>query len=214
MRAQLLGHATPGGREVGCDDQGYSLDAQRGDDGDADRAAADHDGGAPFDGAGLVDRVEAHRQRLGQGGVLGIGPGRQGHDATGVDDHPLRVAAGPHVREAEGVGPLGVPHQGMDGDDGAGRQVVDALAAGQHPSGQLVAHHEVGAGVEVEHAQAAALGGGDEAGAMVAAVQVGAADPAGDRLEQHMAGQQRRLGHLVHPQLAAPQHQRSHGRGP
>jgi hypothetical protein len=66
---------------------------QRGDDREADRSAAEHKGHLAGFNAGLVDRVQADRHRLGQRRMPRVQPVRHGQQQRRGKQHPLGVPA-------------------------------------------------------------------------------------------------------------------------
>ena len=72
--AHRLGQLASPGRKVGGHDGFHAALAKRGDDREADRAAAEHQGGLAALDRRLVHRVQADGHRLGQRGVRGSSP--------------------------------------------------------------------------------------------------------------------------------------------
>jgi hypothetical protein len=67
----LGGELAPARREVGGDDRAGILQTQRGDDGETDRTAPDHERHVVTVETRFLDRVQADRHRLGERSVLG-----------------------------------------------------------------------------------------------------------------------------------------------
>jgi hypothetical protein len=85
--------------------------------------------------------------------------------------------------------------------------VLDDLGA------ELVPHHHVAGQVHREHA-ARAPGGGHELLGVLEGVEVGAADAAGERLDQHLARARLGGGQVGHHEAPAPHHGGTHGAHP
>ena len=121
------------------------------DDGQADRPAADDDGDLSLLDLAALNGVPADGHRLGQRGLVGWQPVRDGQRERLLDEQLFGIGAGGRGREPDGVDVLATPDQ-RDGDDGrAGAQrlagagpVVEDFAA------ELVAeHHRLGRAHEV-----------------------------------------------------------------
>ena len=182
---------------------------QRGDHGQADRAAPDDEAGLALGETGQTHGVLAHGQRLGQRGELGAdGVGHReaqqllehhvlGEGArvgVGVADlfHPCRpeddwhrADAGPHGQRGGGTGP--VLH---------------------HFGAELVAEHAVGLRVEGGHAHRVHQPG--EMREVGQGVQVGSTDSGGQRAHHDVARGRHGVGHLAHDQPSAPRHCGTH----
>ena len=125
------------------------LQTQSGDDRQADRSTAEHDGrGARLD-ARLVDGVQPDGHRLGEGGVPGVEAVRDLERQHVRQDDLLGVAARIEVREAHRVHSFGVEHHRHRHHEVTLGAVADVVAQGDHLGRELMAHHHVM--VEVHH---------------------------------------------------------------
>ena len=163
----------------------------------ADRPAAEHADGSARRRAGDVDPVQRDRERLDQRAVGELDPVGEPPEHLGGADHPLGVAAvvrpepdaarhrGDHVELVE-------RRERIDADAVARRPAVDAGADLGDDAGELVAHHR-------------ALR--ERPGRQH--VEIGAADPAGLDLDDHLPVAGSRIGDVANLERLL----RAHGYG-
>jgi hypothetical protein len=209
--AQLLGGGAAAGRIVGGDHRPSALRLQRGDHGEADRPAAHHETDGGLVQPRLGDRVQADREGLGQRRLLGgeaIGHGQ--HQGLG-EQHALGEAAGQAVGEAQRLHAARCQGHGHADHTGSGLQRLGrARAMVEDLGAELVAEDGVGGGIEAVVRASGAAREVDHVLHVVQRVQVGPADAAGQRPDQHLAVRRLQLGDLVADQLPVAPHYGSH----
>lgn len=155
--------------------------------------------------------MDPHGHGLGHGSVFagqGVGGGDEG---VGGDEELLGIAAGEVVAVADGVVVPFVEETGhgrgalADGDAG-----LCIRAVGEDFDAELVPHDDVTGEVHVEDARAG-FGGGDELGRELEGVEVGSADAAGERFDEHLTGPGLGIGDLVDEELSVAHDHCLHG---
>ena len=188
-----------------------TLDLQRSDHREPDRAAADHERHLAALHPRLLDRMHADRQRFGQRGVLRQQAVRHFQQQRFAEQHPLGIAADILVGIADALRPRRRQQRRQRTDARAGlepllraRPVIDDLAA------ELMAEHDIARRV---HRLAAGDACSDcgETMRVLARMQIGAADAAGERFDQHLLRTGHRLGHGIDDNLALPEDRSAHG---
>ena len=192
-------------RIIRSHDRMQPLQFQRRDHGEPDRAAADHQRHLVAADIGLGHRVHADRQRLGQRRMFRREAVRHFQQQRLAEQHALGIAADIVVGIADALRPLRRQQRRQRTDAGAGFQL--ALGAGaviEHLAAEFVAEHDIAG--EVHRLAAGKMPCHfDHAMGMLARVQVGAADAAGQRPDQHLPRGRLRLGHGVDDDLAVPE---------
>ena len=186
---------------------------ERRDDRQPDGAAADHQARLTGFEAGEPHGMLAHGQGFGQRGhVAGEGVGHREQEDL-LEGHVLGQGARVEVGVADLLDPGGPEDDRHRADPGADGErpggvgaVLDDLGA------ELVPEDAVGAGVECGDPHRFHQPG--EVGEVRQRVQVGAADPGGQRPHDHMARARCHVGYLGNHQLAGPGHRSSHGCAP
>ena len=192
----------PRRRIVGGDDRMQPLQLQRRDHREPDRAAADHQRHLVAAQIGLRDRVDADRQRLGQRRMLRRKPVGHLQQQRLAEQHALGIAADIVVGIADALRSLRRQQCRQRTHPRAGfqlalraRAVIDDLAA------EFVAEHHIAG--EVHRLAAGKMPGKfDHAMGVLARMQVGAANAAGQRLDQHLPCARLRIGQGVDDDLA------------
>ena len=158
--------------------------------------------------------MDADRERFGQRGVFGRQPVRHFQQQRLAEQHALGIAADIVVGIADALRAFRGQQRRQRTYPGAGfqlalraRPVIEDLAA------EFVAEHDVAG--EVHRLAAGKMPGQfDHAVGVLARVQVGAADAAGQRLDQHLPRARLRLGHRIDDDLAVPENGCAHRRPP
>jgi hypothetical protein len=185
--AELFGERATCRRIVGGDDRVHPSDLQRRDDGEPDRPAADHQRHlAAFD-IGLCDRVHADRERFGQRGMLGRQTVGDFEQQGFAEQHALGIGADIVVGVADALRAFGGQKRRQRADFGAGLEFLRcARTIVEHLAAEFMAEHDVARKI---HRLAAGkmFCQFHHAVAVLARVQVGAADAACQRFYQHHA---------------------------
>ncbi len=103
VRTHLRGERAPCRREVGRDDRLDAAPRELVDHREADRAAPEHDRGVALSDVRLRDRVDADRERLGEGGVSMADAVRHLHRDEIAEQHELAVATRELIRVPDRV---------------------------------------------------------------------------------------------------------------
>jgi hypothetical protein len=143
-----------------------------------------------------------HCQRFGQRRVQRVEPGRHRSQQHLLQHHVLGEPARVAVGVADGLGPLRAQHHRHGAHRGADRD--HALGVGavvEDLRGELVTEDQRPVGLQHVAAGDAARER-RELREVLAGVQVGPADAAGDRPHQHLTGARHRVGHLGHLQAS------------
>ena len=207
--AELGRQCAPRRRVVGGDDRMQPPDFQRGDDRKPDRPAADDQRHLAAPDIGLGNRVNADGEWLGQRGVLRRKPVRHFQQQRLAQEHRLRIAADIVVGIADARDALRGEQCRQRADMRAGLQlalgagtIVDDLAT------ELVAEDDVARQIHrlapgLDRHLHHALG-------VLSRVEVRAADAAGKRLDQHLAGSGCRRRHAVDDNLTVSKNRSPH----
>ena len=180
-----------GRREVRRHDQWHAPQSKRSDHREPDRTTAEDHRGPVSSGSRSVNGVEPYGNRFGQRRQLRIDATGNGKHAIGMHEQALRERSRQVIRIAEGNDPAGPAGNGMGDDRRVGTEAGDACSHLDDPARELVPEHHVGVGVEVEETEASNLGRLDEIVGIPARVQISSADPARDRLEEHVSRKHR-----------------------
>ncbi|MGY2804582.1 hypothetical protein ACVIHF_001312 [Bradyrhizobium sp. USDA 4506] len=158
----------------------------------------------------IATRMHADRKRLGERGVLGRKPVRHFEQQRLAEQHLLGIAAEIIVGIADALRALRRQQRRQRAHFRPGlqlarrvRAVVEDLAA------ELMAEHDVARQIH-RRATGQELAQLHHAVGMLACVQIGTADAAGERFDQHLAGAGLRLGHPVDDHLAVPEDRCAH----
>jgi hypothetical protein len=208
--AELFGERTACRRIIGGDDRMHPLDLQRRDDGKPDRPAADHQRHlAAFD-VGFCNRVHTDRERLGQCSVFGSEAVRDFEQQGFAEQHALGIGADIVVGIADALRAFRSQQGRQRTDFRAGLELLRrARTVVQHLAAEFMAEHDV-AGKVHRLAAGKVLCQLDHAVRVLARVQVGAADAAGQRLHQHHARTRLGFRHLIDDDLAVSENGSTH----
>jgi hypothetical protein len=208
--AELFGERPARRRIVGGNDRVQSPDLQRRDNRKADRPAADHQRHLASPDVGFCYRVHADRERLGQSGVLGGEAVRDFEQQGFAEQHALGVGADIIVGIADALRAFRGQKRRQRTDLGAGLELLRrARTIVEHLAAKLMAEHDV-AGKVHRLAAGKVFCQFHHAVGVLARVQVGAADAAGQRFDQHHAGPRLGFRHLIDDDLAVPENGCAH----
>ena len=175
-----------------------------------DRPAADHQRHLAASDVGFCHRVHADRERLGQRGVLGGEAVRDFEQQGFAEQHALGIGADIVVGVADALRAFRGQKRRQRTDFGAGLELLRrARTIVEHLAAEFVAEHDV-AGKVHRLAAGKMLCQFDHAVRVLARVQVGAADAAGQRLDQHHARARLGFRHLIDDDLAVSENGSAH----